>query len=206
MQIIIPVAGYGTRLLPLTKVVSKELLPLGRKCLLQYAIEEALNVPDSHVTVVAGDHNYDPVSRFVSDIDRVSCARGNSVNLSSDIAVAYNGGSFGVILPDMYHMSSMTLEQMRGREDPNVVSVRGSNECHLYGTVSGKEWLVTTFQEKPQNYGPGIILTGRYLFRDFKGFHAEFSATSLGCRMHLVHGDVYDCGTLDGYINAWRRV
>jgi UTP--glucose-1-phosphate uridylyltransferase len=38
---IIPVAGLGTRLLPLSKVVPKEFLPVGTKPLLQYAIEEA---------------------------------------------------------------------------------------------------------------------------------------------------------------------
>jgi len=37
---IIPVAGLGTRLLPLTKVFPKELLPLVDKPLVQYAVEE----------------------------------------------------------------------------------------------------------------------------------------------------------------------
>ena len=38
---IIPIAGLGTRFLPLSKIVPKELFPLGEKPLLQYAIEEA---------------------------------------------------------------------------------------------------------------------------------------------------------------------
>ena len=37
---VIPVAGLGTRLLPLTKSVPKELLPLGRKPVLQHVVEE----------------------------------------------------------------------------------------------------------------------------------------------------------------------
>lgn len=40
---VIPVAGLGTRLLPLTKAVPKELLPLGRKPVLEYVVEEAAN-------------------------------------------------------------------------------------------------------------------------------------------------------------------
>lgn len=39
---IIPAAGYGLRLLPLTKVVPKELLPIAGKPMIQYAWEEAL--------------------------------------------------------------------------------------------------------------------------------------------------------------------
>jgi len=39
---IIPIAGLGTRFLPLSKVVSKELWPLADKPVLQYIVEEAL--------------------------------------------------------------------------------------------------------------------------------------------------------------------
>lgn len=37
---VIPVAGRGTRLLPLTKSQPKEMLPMGRKPLVQYVVEE----------------------------------------------------------------------------------------------------------------------------------------------------------------------
>ena len=36
---IIPVAGHGTRLLPLTKSQPKEMLPVGRKPVVQYVVE-----------------------------------------------------------------------------------------------------------------------------------------------------------------------
>ncbi len=39
---VIPVAGLGTRLLPLTKAVPKEILPVGNKPLIQYAVEEVV--------------------------------------------------------------------------------------------------------------------------------------------------------------------
>ncbi len=38
-----PVAGYGTRFLPITKVVPKEMLPVLTKPLIQYAVEEAIS-------------------------------------------------------------------------------------------------------------------------------------------------------------------
>jgi UTP--glucose-1-phosphate uridylyltransferase len=38
---VIPAAGFGTRMLPATKALSKEMLPVAGKPLIQYAIEEA---------------------------------------------------------------------------------------------------------------------------------------------------------------------
>ena len=41
-QAIIPLAGLGTRLLPLTSVMPKELLPINGKPNLEYILEECL--------------------------------------------------------------------------------------------------------------------------------------------------------------------
>ena len=37
---VVPVAGHGTRLLPATKSQPKEMLPVGRKPVVQYVVEE----------------------------------------------------------------------------------------------------------------------------------------------------------------------
>ena len=38
-----PVAGYGTRFLPATKAIPKEMLPILTKPLIQYGVEEAMS-------------------------------------------------------------------------------------------------------------------------------------------------------------------
>ena len=43
-QAIIPLAGLGTRLLPLTNVIPKELMPINGKPNLEYIIEECISV------------------------------------------------------------------------------------------------------------------------------------------------------------------
>jgi len=49
-----PAAGYGTRFLPATKAVPKEMLPILTKPLLQYGVEEALSAGLTNMAVVTG--------------------------------------------------------------------------------------------------------------------------------------------------------
>ena len=49
-----PAAGYGTRFLPATKAVPKEMLPILTKPLLQYAVEEALAANLENMAIVTG--------------------------------------------------------------------------------------------------------------------------------------------------------
>ena len=49
---IIPTAGFGTRMLPLSKAVPKELLPLGNKPAIQYVIEEAIAAGIKNIVLV----------------------------------------------------------------------------------------------------------------------------------------------------------
>ena len=49
---IIPVAGFGTRMLPLSKSIPKELLPLGNRPAIHYVVEEAIAAGIKHVVLV----------------------------------------------------------------------------------------------------------------------------------------------------------
>lgn len=49
-----PVAGYGTRFLPATKSMPKEMLPVVNKPLVQYGVEEALDAGLSEIGFVTG--------------------------------------------------------------------------------------------------------------------------------------------------------
>ena len=49
-----PAAGYGTRFLPATKAMPKEMLPIVNKPLIQYGVEEALNAGCHTMAIVTG--------------------------------------------------------------------------------------------------------------------------------------------------------
>jgi len=49
-----PAAGYGTRFLPATKAMPKEMLPIVTKPLIQYGVEEAMDAGITEIGVVTG--------------------------------------------------------------------------------------------------------------------------------------------------------
>ena len=49
---VIPVAGFGTRMLPLSKSMPKELLPLGNRPAIHYVVEEAIAAGIKHIVLV----------------------------------------------------------------------------------------------------------------------------------------------------------
>jgi len=53
-KIVIPVAGFGTRFLPVTKTVPKEMLPIVDKPTIQYIVEEAVASGIKTVIIVTG--------------------------------------------------------------------------------------------------------------------------------------------------------
>ena len=49
-----PVAGYGTRFLPATKAMPKEMLPIVNKPLVQYGVEEAAEAGMNRIGFITG--------------------------------------------------------------------------------------------------------------------------------------------------------
>lgn len=53
---VIPAAGFGTRFLPQTKAMPKEMLPIVDKPIVQYIVEELVNVGIDQIIIVTGYH------------------------------------------------------------------------------------------------------------------------------------------------------
>lgn len=49
-----PAAGYGTRFLPATKAIPKEMLPIVNKPLIQYGVEEAMEAGMYNIAIITG--------------------------------------------------------------------------------------------------------------------------------------------------------
>ena len=66
-QAIIPLAGLGTRMLPLTSVTPKELLPINGKPNLEYILEECLNAGVKQFIFIISDKKKNIKKYFYND-------------------------------------------------------------------------------------------------------------------------------------------
>jgi len=71
-----PVAGYGTRFLPATKAISKEMFPIGSKPLIQYAVEEALSCNISDMVMITSKYKGEIRDHFEPNHEIEASVRG----------------------------------------------------------------------------------------------------------------------------------
>lgn len=90
MKAIIPAAGLGTRFLPATKAVPKEMLPIVDKPCIQYVVEEGLASDANEVVIVNSRTKQAIEDHFTPDPDLVSHLRSKGKDKFAD-AVEYVG-------------------------------------------------------------------------------------------------------------------
>ena len=82
---VLPVAGFGTRFLPATKAIPKEMLPIIDKPLIEYAVEEAVDAGIEEIifvtshTKIAIENHFDVNYELEHRLDK----KGNLVTLES---------------------------------------------------------------------------------------------------------------------------
>lgn len=129
MHAVIPVAGFGSRMLPLSKSIPKELLPLGRLPVIHYVIEEAIAAGIKHIVLVTHPQkqaieNYfdinveldaalresgkislaDNLQWLPDDVKISSIRQGKRLGLGHAVGAArpiIDGHHFAVLLPDV---------------------------------------------------------------------------------------------------------
>ena len=55
-KVVIPAAGFGTRFLPQTKAMPKEMLPIVDKPVIQYVVEEAIDSKVENIIIITGSN------------------------------------------------------------------------------------------------------------------------------------------------------
>ena len=82
---VFPVAGYGTRFLPATKAMPKELLPIVDKPLIQYAVEEAISAGINTLIFVTGRNKRAIEDHFDANYELESVLRSKGKDAQADM-------------------------------------------------------------------------------------------------------------------------
>ncbi|MBR2841467.1 hypothetical protein IKE80_01630 [Candidatus Saccharibacteria bacterium] len=109
---IIPVAGWGTRRLPITKIIEKSMLPVGNRPLVDYSVQELIAAGVKDIYMVIGNAEPCQVQEFYKDNlalnqylkergkeDRLALAK----TLPDDVTIHYTvqdpSGKYGTAVP-----------------------------------------------------------------------------------------------------------
>lgn len=178
---VIPAGGLGTRLLPLTRAVPKELLPVWKRPVLDYAIEEAAAAGIERVVIVTAPGKEALQAYFANGaarrltIDFVEQREprglGDAVRQGSPA-----GEPMAVLLPDELLIGENCLAQLldhRDRDGGSAIAVKrvARAEVNRYGIVdvdggdAGSCWRVRSVIEKPHpDIAPSdLAVVGRYV-------------------------------------------
>ena len=82
---VFPVAGFGTRFLPATKAMPKELLPIVDKPLIQYAVEEAIRAGIDTLIFVTGRNKRAIEDHFDANLELEAALRAKGKHAQADM-------------------------------------------------------------------------------------------------------------------------
>ena len=82
---VFPVAGFGTRFLPATKAMPKELLPIIDKPLIQFAVEEAISAGLDTLIFVTGKNKRAIEDHFDGNFELENQLRKSGKNVEADM-------------------------------------------------------------------------------------------------------------------------
>jgi len=187
---IIPAGGLGTRLLPLTRAVPKELLPVWKRPVLDYAIEEAVSTGIERIVIITAPGKEALQAHFKDASALKSYNRGAWPDrLSLEFVVqreplglgdavrcgASAGEPVAVLLPDELLIGPSCLARLlecRADSGGSVIAVQRvpRSEVSRYGIVDidggpGGSWAVRSLIEKPSpEIAPSdLAVIGRYV-------------------------------------------
>jgi len=174
MKGVVLAGGTGSRLLPLTKVTNKHLLPVGRKPMIYHPVEKLTEAGLTEILIVTGvEHMGDVVSllgsgkdfgcRFTYKVQDEAGGIAQALSLAENFA---GGDRLAVILGDNIFQDSLRDqvgqygEQKRGAR----VLLKQVPDPHRFGVAEIKDGKVLGIEEKPKNPRSDWAVTGVYFY------------------------------------------
>ncbi len=166
--------GTGSRLLPLTKVTNKHLLPIGQKPMIYYPIEKLISAGIEEVLIVTGvEHMGDVVSllgsgkgfgcRFTYKVQDEAGGIAQALALAENFAAAH---AVAVILGDNIFQASLKsyADKFIAQERGARVLLKQVRDPRRFGVAELAGGKVIGIEEKPEEPKSDYAVTGIYFY------------------------------------------
>ncbi|MBR3236637.1 hypothetical protein IKF92_03095 [Candidatus Saccharibacteria bacterium] len=159
---IIPVAGWGTRRLPITKIIEKSMLPVGNRPLVDYSVQELIKAGVKDIYMVISNVEPCQVQEFYKDnlaLNQYLIDRGKedrlklAKTLPDDVTIHYTvqdpAGKYGTAVP-----IAMVVEEYNLNE--SVLVFMGDDFIWNPHGESAAEALIKSIKEKTDSAILGV--------------------------------------------------
>ena len=176
MKGIVLAGGSGTRLYPITKAVSKQLLPLYDKPMIYYPISVLMLAGIKEILIISTPRDLPMYKDLLGDGESLGIKFSYAVQDDPNgLAEAFIIGeefigddNVALILGDnVFHGHRFTeiLERATKLEEGAVIFGYYTNNPKAFGVVKfDKEWNVISVEEKPENPKSNYIVPGLYFY------------------------------------------
>lgn len=171
---IVLAGGTGSRLMPLTKVTNKHLLPVGQKPMIYYPIEKLTSIGIEEILIVTGvEHMGDVVSllgsgrnfgcRFTYKVQDEAGGIAQALALAENFS---NNGKLAVILGDNIFQVNLKNYAEKFVNQPAGARILLKQVPHpqRFGVAELSGDKIVSIEEKPQSPKSDYAVTGIYFY------------------------------------------
>lgn len=168
--------GTGSRLMPLTKVTNKHLLPVGQKPMIYYPIEKLIAIGIEEILIVTGLEHMGDVVNLLGSGTNFGCrftykVQDQAGGIAQALALAENfakGDPIVVILGDNIFEDSLKdySDKFLAQEKGARILLQKVENPKRFGVAEIVDDKVVSIVEKPENPTSDYAVTGIYFYDD----------------------------------------
>jgi UTP--glucose-1-phosphate uridylyltransferase len=175
---VIPAAGYGTRMLPITKVVPKEMLPLVDRPIIQYVVEELVEAGIEELIIILAEGKRE-VADYFGDTDE--CLARHLQSKGPDKVALLRD------IENVKHMAKFTFVELI--EEPGVYGT--GNPVLCAEPYLDNEPFIYTFADD-------FFVASKNSYTQMLEAYETYQAPVIGCQRRTADGDYDRYGYVGG--------
>jgi UTP--glucose-1-phosphate uridylyltransferase len=219
-QAIIPLAGLGTRLLPLTSVFAKELLPINGKPGIEYILDECIEAGIKEVIFIVFQEKPLGTGDAVLKTKKLIKDKYFLMLLPDDLIIKQNCSKSMIAVHKKYKASVMASMKVNKNE------VTRWGIYNIKKKINNKNFTIKSVVEKPsiKDAPSNNAVIGRYILPNTIFNKLSKLEPGKGGEIHITDaiqslindndkfighnfsGKYLDCGSMNGYINSTLEI